>query len=470
MDAVVATGTLDEREGALTAQLARASVLVVDDEPGMRNFLVKTLAPHCLVVEQADGVVPAEALMARRHFDVVILDNMMPGRTGIEWLGEQRRQGTLADTIMITAYADLETAIEAMRAGAVDFVLKPFRSNQVLNAVRRCMEFSRLRRENALLRYELRSKDIGRRRRNRLIGKSAAIHEVRTILERVANMPTPILITGESGTGKEVAARHLHAISGRAERPFVPVNCAAIPKGMLEMELFGHTKGAFAGADSTREGLLVSAQGGTAFLDEIGDLPPAAQMALLRVLEDRTARPVGSEREVPLDLRFVFATGKDLRNEVAEGRFRADLYFRVNVMEINMPPLRLRETDTLDLAEMFMAEIAAQLGLQRLDLDPTIRAAILKHRWPGNIRELRNFVERSLILGRFPREMVEPPRAEAAAEVEPLEVVERRHILAALQASGGNRSEAARRLGVSRKTIDRKCAALGLSSWRLPTR
>ncbi len=239
-------------------------------------------------------------------------------------------------------------------------------------------------------------------------------------------MPTPILVCGESGTGKEVAARHLHAASERASHPFVAVNCAAIPADMLEIELFGHTRNAFAGAEGHREGLLVSAQGGSVFLDEIGELSAAAQLALTRVLEDRTVRPVGGEQEVPLDLRFVCATSKDLAQEVAAGRFREDLYFRVNVIEIKMPPLRRRGADTLALAELFMSEIARQLGLARLEIDATTRAAILRHRWPGNIRELLNFIERSLIFGRFPLETLAPP---PETEIETLEVVERRQIL-----------------------------------------
>jgi len=252
----------------------------------------------------------------------------------------------------------------------------------------------------------------------------------------------------------------MHAASDRAGKPFVPVNCAAIPQDLLEIELFGHTRGAFPGANAPREGLLVSAQGGTAFLDEIGDLSPAAQRALVRVLEDRSLRPVGSEHEVPLDLRFVLATSKDLAREVAEGRFREDLWFRINVLEIRMPPLRQRGSDTLDLAAIFLDDFSRQLSLPPLAIDSEVRAAILRHRWPGNIRELRNFVERSVILGRFSLETLAP--VAGGQDIEPLDAVERREILAALDAVGGNRAEAARRLGISRKTVDRKCAAWGL--------
>ncbi len=443
----------------LTEHLRNAAVLVVDDEPGMRNFLVKTLRPHCRKVVEAADAETASEILSQMRFDIVLLDNRMPGLSGIEWLGQQRQRGWQFEAIMITAFADLETAIEAMRAGAADFLLKPCRSNQVLNAVRRSMELALLRRENLLLKHELNRADVGRFRRSELLGHSPAIEAVRQQLHRLAKLPTPVLIHGESGTGKEVAARVLHAASDRKSRPFVPINCSTIPADLLEMELFGHTRGAFAGADQRREGLFVSAEGGTVFFDEIAELPKPAQAALLRVLEDQTIRPVGSEREVPLDLRFVFATSKQLAAEVDAGRFRDDLFFRVNVLEIQMPPLRLRESDILDLAKMFMTEIAMALGLEPLEIDSTVRAALLRHDWPGNIRELRNFIERSLIFGRFPLDTLGDAGPNS---IEPLDAVERRHILHALDLAGGNRTRAAEWLGISRKTIDRKCASWGI--------
>lgn len=444
----------------LTQRLKHASVLIVDDEPGMRNFLVKMLAPHCLVVAEAEDASHAEEQLNRRHFDVMILDNMMPGQRGIDWLAEQRDRGGFTDTIMITAYADLETAIEAMRAGAADFILKPFRSNQLLNAVGRCIQMTQLRRENMLLLRELDGQDLGQQRRE-LIGSSSAIATTRELLARIRDVTTPVLITGASGTGKEVAARHLHTTSHRAAYPFVPINCSAIPADIMESELFGHIAGAFPGANSAREGLLPSARGGTVFLDDVAGLSPSAQSALMRVLEDGTVRPVGAEREIPLDLRFVLATSHALDREVAEGRFREDLFFRINVIELRMPSLVEREGDVIELAELFLREIAARLGLAPLQIDTTTRAALLRHDWPGNIRELRNFIERSLIFGRFPLETLALPTM-AMQHIEPLSQVERREILQALEATGGNRSKAARLLGVSRKTIDRKCSAWGL--------
>ena len=286
------------------------------------------------------------------------------------------------------------------------------------------------------------------------------MREVRDVLDRVARLKTPVLITGASGTGKEVAARHLHERSARAMAPFVAIHCGAIPAEMIEVELFGHAAGAFPGAQGAREGLLASAQGGTVFLDDMAELSTHAQTALLRVLEDGVIRPVGSERDVQLDLRFVISSGRPLQQAVAEGRFRRDLLYRINVVELDIPPLKARGTDVIELAELFLSEIAGTMGVAPLEITPAVRSTLLRHDWPGNIRELRNFVERALIFGRFPAAVGEDESD--AAEIAPLEDVERREILRALDLVGGNRSEAARRLGVSRKTIDRKCAAWGL--------
>lgn len=444
----------------LTRLISQAAILVVDDEEGMRNFLVKALAPHARLVAEAGSSQEADAKVNQQHFDVVLLDNMMPGQNGLDWLAGQRARGGIADAIMITAYADLETAIKAMRAGASDFIIKPFRTNQLMNAVRRCLQMAQLKRENMLLRRELEITDTGRRRRSRLIGSSRAISAVRETIDRVKSVPSPVLVTGASGTGKEVAARHLHDASPRSAAPFVPINCSTISSDMIEIELFGNAKGAFPGADHARDGLLASAQGGTVFLDEVAGLSASAQAALLRVLEDGIVRPVGTEREVQLDIRFVMATSRALDREVTEGRFREDLLFRINVVSLEMPMLSQRETDVVELAEMFMRECAASFSLAPLEISGPVRSALLRHDWPGNVRELRNFIERSLIFGRFPLETLSP--LAGASEIEPLDQVERRQILRALEAVDGNRTEAARRLGVSRKTIDRKCSAWGL--------
>jgi DNA-binding NtrC family response regulator len=438
--------------------LAQASLLVVDDEPGMRHFLARTLGPCCKRLETAADTEEASRKLDRQHFDVLILDNIMPGKSGVDWLAEQRAVGLFADAILMTAYADLETAIRALRAGAVDFVLKPFRSNQILNAVARCLDRVRLQRENYVLNYELRSTADNVLLREKLIGESSAIQEVRSTIARVAPLPTSVLLTGQSGTGKEVAARSLHSLSDRADKPFVPVNCAAIPPDMIESELFGHLKGAFTGAQERRDGLFMHAQGGTLFLDEIGELPLPMQSKLLRVIEDRRVRPVGSEREIPVDLRFLFATNAQLAKEVERGRFRADLYFRINVMQIRLPPLKVRGDDVQDLATLFMRKLSQQLGMPQVPITDEVRTMLGQYEWPGNVRELRNLIERTLILGKFPEEIGEERALDASPDGS-LAEVERRHILSVLKEVGGNREEAARRLGISRKTIDRKCAA-----------
>jgi DNA-binding NtrC family response regulator len=439
------------------AGLPQASILVVDDEPGMRNFLVKILAPRCKRVEQASDVEQASRWLDHAHFDIVVLDNVMPGKSGLDWLREQRKVGFFADAILITAFADLETAIQALRAGAADFVLKPFRSNQILNAVARTIDRQHLQRENYLLKYEL-SADAIAAGRGRLLGQSQVITDIRETLARVAPRPTSVLFTGDSGTGKEIAARTLHSMSDRADRPFVPVNCAAVSPEVIANELFGYIRGGQNSDEGRQDGLLFHARGGTLFMDEIVELPLPVQATLLRVIEEMRIRPIGSTREVPLNLRFIFATNADLEKAVEEGRFRRDLYHRINVLNIRMPRLIRRKGDILELSTMFMKKISEELGVPPLPLSEGVLLKLSCYDWPGNVRELRNLIERSLILGEFPPEFCDAQDSDSPAAVDSLQAVERRHILTVLDACEGNRAEAARRLGVSRKTIDRKCA------------
>lgn len=453
MSGTVASSILPRPQSdAFGEGLAQASILIVDDEPGMRNFLEKTLGPRCKRVEVARSARDAAKILDSNHFDMVVLDNIMPDMTGLDWLAEQRRVGLFADVILITAYADLETAIQALRAGVSDFVLKPFRANQILNAVARALDRQNLRRENYLLKHELSAESTTTR--GRLLGNSPEITAVRNMLTKVAPLPTSVLFTGESGTGKEVAARTLHALSDRAEKPFVPVNCAAISPDRIAEELFGVVDA----NNRRKDGLFLYADGGTLFLDEIAQLPNQVQATLLRVLEDRKIRPSGSEREIPLNLRFLFATNAKLDEAVAKGSFRADLYHRINVVNIQMPTLQQRTGDIAELAAMFMGQIAKSLGLPPLQLNDEVLLKLSRHDWPGNVRELRNLIEMSVILGDFP-EMFSGQGAVSGPEaLDSLELVEQRHILHVLDACGGNRAEAARRLGVSRKTIDRKIA------------
>ena len=444
------------------------SVLIVDDEPGMVSFLQRSLETRCGWVASAASVEQAEVLLERQHFDLIVLDISLPGRSGVQWLRQLREQGFAGDVVLMTAYADLETAIDALRAGAADFLLKPFSVAQMLNAVQRCFERSNLQRENFVLRREI---DERAGAIEGLIGKSLPMRELCAMVKRIAPMPSTVLIQGESGTGKELAARALHRMSPRANKPFVPINCAAIAAELIESELFGHVKGAYTGATTGREGLFYYARGGTLFLDEISELPRPLQAKLLRVLEERRVRPVGSEQEIPVDVRVVAATNRDLAAEVAAGRFRQDLYYRLQVVGLVLPPLRDRLDDLPELISYFVEQIAPGLGVSPLPHDPTLLQRLTRYDWPGNVRELKNLIERSLILGYYADDFgvgcgsaVSPTPTFAAdnADDESLESVERRHILGVLEVCAGNKSEAARRLGVSRKTLERKCAAWGV--------
>jgi DNA-binding NtrC family response regulator len=445
------------------------SVLVVDDEAGMRSFLERTLKPRCGLLEAVGDVESAIELMARLHFDLIVLDIALPGKSGVEWLHELREGGFTGDVILITAFADMDTAIKALRGGASDFILKPFRVDQMLNSIKRCFEGARLARENFVLRREL--AELGAEV-DGLVGHSAATQHLRGLIKRIAPMPTTVLLQGESGTGKEVTARALHQMSARAARPFVPVNCGAIAAELIESELFGHVKGAFTGAVASRNGLFYYAHGGTLFLDEIAELPLAMQSKLLRVLEERKVRPVGSEKEVPVDVRIIAATNRELAGEVMAGRFRQDLYYRLAVVDIAIPPLRSRREDVGELAAHFMGLLSTQLGVAPLALTREVLDGMAAYAWPGNVRELKNFLERSLILGIFPIEALVSAGAVAADDAPvcvetsallSLAEVEKNHILKMLDAAGGNKSEAARRLGVSRKTLERKCLEWGES-------
>ncbi len=435
------------------------SVLVVDDEEGMRSFLHKMLAGRSGLVETAGSAEEGRALFNRIHFDLIILDISLPGKSGVEWLDELREGGYQGDVILITAFADIDTAIHALRAGAADFILKPFRVDQILNAIRKCFDRARLLRENFVLRREVAelSGDI-----EGVIGCSDAMSRLCQVIRRVAATPSTVLLLGESGVGKEVAARALHNMSPRAQRPFVPVNCGAISPELIESELFGHVKGAFTGAGEAHHGLFYYARGGTLFLDEIAELPLPMQAKLLRVLEDRMIRPVGSTREIPVDIRVVAATNRSLAEEAKQGRFRRDLFYRLDVVNIVIPPLRQRREDILPLARHFMTQLSLHLGLSGVPLDEAVAARLQTYDWPGNVRELKNLIERTLILGYFPLEALPEGGAEAsAASASALDAVEKSHILEVLAACGGNKSETARRLGVSRKTVERKLAQWG---------
>ncbi len=443
-----------------------SSVLIVDDEPGIRRFLQKGLAKRFGLIEVAEDVKTAEKLRQRCHFDLIISDIRLPGISGVDWVTELREQGSTTAVIFITAYADLQAAIAALRAGAADFLTKPFRMDQMLAAVERCLEKQRIQRENYVLKRQVDQyfDDSG------MIGNCDLMQNLCEVIKRVAPMPSTVLIEGESGTGKELAARAIHKWSGRSGS-FVPINCGAISAELLESELFGHVKGAFTGAHQAREGLFAYANHGTLFLDEISEMPLSMQAHLLRVLEERQIRQVGGNREIPVDVRIIAASNCDLSEQVKQGKFREDLYYRLNVLTIRMPALRERLEDLPALTEYFATTLAKQTGLTPPRLDETEIRALQQYDWPGNVRELKNIIERSLLLNTAPSECIAgtatvqqsgPSTETGETTAVTLAEVEKHHILKVLETEGGNKSAAARKLGISRKTLERKVRAWSL--------
>jgi len=452
-------------ESNRAAELLRAvSILVVDDEPGMQNFLSRALSSTCAALHVAGSVEEGEALRQRHHFDLMVVDIRLPGLSGIEWLRQLREQGNQTDVIFITAFADLEMAVEALRAGASDFLLKPFRLEQILTATSRCLERREVLRENLLLRrqVDLLQPPVG------IIGESRSIKRTCQLIKQVAPRDTTVLIEGETGTGKELVARAIHEYSGRSG-PFVAINCGSVPPDLIESELFGHTKGAFTGAVAARDGLFSYARDGTLFLDEISEMPMVMQAKLLRVLEEKTVRPVGAEKEHSVSARVIAATNRRLADRVNSGRFRQDLYYRLEVITLAVPPLRERPEDIPLLVEYFVQKIAPRLGVDPAPLSHHELRELQNYAWPGNVRELKNVIERYLLLGQLPGDLTggakptdDPENLDTENPVDwSMAAVERKHILRVLDAADGNKSEAARRLGLSRKTLERK-----LASWR----
>ena len=436
----------------------RNSVLIVDDEQGIRNFLQKGLEKVFGLVEVAEDVEEAETLRQRCNFDLIISDIRLPGKSGVDWVTEIREQGSTTSVIFITAHASLETAIAALRVGASDFIMKPFRMDQMMASIEGCLAQQQMQRENIVLKRQ-----VEQIYESGMIGDCETMKSVCEVIKQVAPMPTTVLIGGESGTGKELAARALHRWSER-KGSFVPVNCGAISEELMESEFFGHTKGAFTGAQNTREGLFTYANNGSLFLDEIGEMPMSMQVHLLRVLEERVIRPVGSNREIPVDVRIIAASNRDLAKEVENGNFRQDLYYRLNVVNVRMPPLRERMDDLPALVQYFSSTLASELGVSA----PIVTGDDLFHMraydWPGNIRELKNVIERCLLLKKTPKQCISGQTGDVSASQAVtnsirLDEVEKNNILKVLEMEGGNKSAAARVLGVSRKTLERKVKA-----------
>jgi two-component system response regulator HydG len=447
----------------------RGNVLVVDDDAALCELLEAELGRRGYACRTALSSRAALEALEQGDLDVVLTDVNMPGLDGIALCARIAELGTGVPVIVFTAFGSLETAIASIRAGAYDFVTKPIEVDALALALDRAIRHRALeQRVHQLSRALETAGSFGS-----LLGESPPMRKLFGLLERLASSDATVLIAGESGTGKELVARALHQRGPRSAGPFVAINCAAVPETLLESELFGHVRGAFTDARADHKGLLEQASGGTLLLDEIGDLPAGSQAKLLRVLEDRRVRPLGSAREIPIDVRVIAATHRDLEALVDEGRFRQDLLFRINVVRLDLPPLRARGNDVLLLAQAFLENLAARTGRRVLRFAPPAAEKLLAYHWPGNVRELRNCIEHAVALAggeeigvqdlpervraHRAREHVLP--AQDPAELVPLEEVERRYILQVLDAVSGNRTEAARVLGLDRKTLYRKLAS-----------
>ena len=442
-------------------------VLVVDDDADVRSLLTTVLTKNRMTVVEAASGAEGIALLGRQEFDLALVDILLPDHSGLDILRWARTAEVDTEFIVLTGHADVETAVEAMRLGAYDFIRKPWRNAELLEVLAKAAEKKALRRENSAL------KEVITRRDGlpHIVGESAGMHDVLSMIQRVAVSDSPVLIQGESGTGKELVARTIHLKSRRAARPYVSINCGALPDTLLETELFGHKRGAFSGAVASRVGLFEAADGGTLFLDEIGEMSPAMQVRLLRTLDSGEVRRVGEERAFHVDVRIVAATAKDLSREATEGRFRWDLFYRVSTVVIEVPPLRSRRADIPLLVQHFLAPLAR--SGKALRFSDGAMARLVGYGWPGNIRELRNLIERLQILHEddevdakdLPPEFSAAPRAPIPDEpgLVSLSEMERRHVERVLTTSGWNKARASRILDVDIKTLNKKIRDFNLT-------
>ncbi|HSM08978.1 MAG TPA: sigma-54 dependent transcriptional regulator [Gemmatimonadota bacterium] len=442
---------------------AKGRILVVEDDDVIRSFLVRLLEGKEYDVSAVESGEAALDRLERRLFDVVLLDLNLPGMHGLNVLAAAPVTQTDAQFIVMTAFAEVETAVEALRSGAIHYLTKPLDPEHLLLIIDRTIYHQELRREVAQLR-----RHAGTGARRRMVGKAPELQRMFDLIERVAPTRSSVLISGETGTGKELAARAIHDLSPRARKPFVPVHCSALTETLLESELFGHVKGAFTGAVASRRGLIEEAHGGTMFLDEIATISPAVQVKLLRVLQEKRITRVGGNAPIAADFRLIAATNVDLEKEVAEGRFREDLFYRINVFPIRVPPLRERKSDIPLLAHHFRQRFAEENDVEPPAISPQTLSRMMDYDWPGNVRELENFIERSLIMYagassiRFDPPGVRDDVTErslidrARDELWDLARLEREYILATLESTGGHQSNAADILGIDRRTVYRK--------------
>ena len=429
-------------------------LLIVDDDDDFRGTLVTRFVRHGFRVQDAAGADEALTLAQRRDFDVAVFDMLMPGISGLQLLEQFKRVHADCEVIMLTGQGTIQTAVEAMKLGAYDYLTKPFPMKGLESLIEKARERRQLRKENSQLRALLQRSE----REEVMIGTSPAMQEILRLTERAGPSDKAILIQGESGTGKELVARALHRHSRRANKPMVVINCAALPEPLLESELFGHEKGAFTGAISAKQGLFEVADGGTLFIDEIGEMPGALQAKLLRVLEDGSMRRIGSIKERRVDVRLLVATNRNLGQQVQEGYFREDLYYRINVMSLELPPLRKRKQDIPLLLDHFIGP-----GWEVEDGVPEL---LQRYDWPGNVRQLINAVERAKIMGEgqtlrrqdFPQETMEYSPTDTATvvgQLDDLATIERAKIVEVLRREAGNKTRAARALGIDRRKLYR---------------
>jgi DNA-binding NtrC family response regulator len=430
-------------------------ILIVDDEQVVRDSLVHWFTEEGYEVEARDSAPDALSRLASREIDLVIADIRMPGMDGIELLEKIKSEQLDTSVIMMTGYASVETAVRALKHGAFDYITKPFDPDDLSVVVRNALEQQKLKRENRLLRQQL----VENHTLTELVGQSEAMHRVREQIETVAAVDSTVLIEGESGTGKELVARAIHRLSPRRYNPMVVVHCGALTETLIESELFGHEKGAFTGAQYRKKGKFEAAMGGTIFLDEIADISLKTQTDLLRVLQEREIVRVGGTQTIHVDFRVIAATNHNLADLVKEGRFRSDLYYRLNVFTIHLPPLRERHGDVPLLATYFLDKYSTQMSRKFTGLDRAAQDLLVSHHWPGNVRELENIIERAVVVGREPLIRVQDlalSRPQDGADDLTIETVERRHIVRVLEDFGWNQTQAAKALGIDRVTLYHK--------------
>ena len=446
-----------------------ATILVVDDDEGHRKTLYTVIKSWGYNVKTAEDGSEAVDMVRKGPYGVIVMDVRMAEMDGIQALKLIKEYNPAIPVLIMTAYSSVESAIEAMKTGAYDYLTKPLDFEALRLTIERAREYAGLKEENRELKQALGSQ-AGLRN---LVGKSPAMKELTDLVTMIAPTDATVLITGESGTGKELIARSIHDGSARKDGPMVVLNCAALTETLLESELFGHEKGAYTGADKQRDGRFVQAHNGTLFLDEIGEMPLTMQAKLLRAIQEKEIQRVGSDKTVKVDVRIIAATNRDLEQEVADGKFREDLFYRLNVVTLRIPPLRERDGDIHLLAQHFLEKFAERNRKQVKGITPQAMDMLLKHSWPGNVREMENAMERAVIIltGEFITEKELPlgicgpqcddtPMEQEESEpiLQSLEEVEKKTILATLKAVDGNKSEAARRLGITRKTLHSKLA------------